>query len=56
MHGHGRHLFGRSLYALRRRRRNLLQRQPMHRIEDDLPRSLPGMRDARCTVLCGQCL
>jgi hypothetical protein len=56
VHGHGRHMLGRSLYALRRRRRSLLQRQPMHRIEDDLPRPLPGMRDARRTVLCGQFL
>ena len=56
VHGRGHHMLRRSLYTLRRRRRSLLQRQPMHRIEDDLSRPLPGMRDARRTVLCGQCL
>jgi hypothetical protein len=54
VHGLGGHMRGRSVYTLRRRRRNLLQRQPMHRIEDGLPRPLPGMRDAGRTVLRGQ--
>jgi hypothetical protein len=56
VHGHGRHMLGRSMHTLRRRWRNVLQRQPMHRIEDDMPRPLPGMWDARRTMLCGQCL
>jgi hypothetical protein len=56
MHGRRDHLLGRSLRALRRRRRTLLQRQPMHRIEDDLPRRLSGMRDSRRALLRGQYL
>ena len=46
-------VFGRSLRALRRRRRTLL-RQPMHRIENDLPRRLPSLRDAGGAMLCGE--
>jgi hypothetical protein len=56
VHGRGRHMLGRGLHALRRRRRSLLQWQPMHRFEDDLPRPLPGMRHTWRTMLCGQYL
>jgi hypothetical protein len=56
VHGRGRRMLGRSLHPMRRRRGNLLQRQPMHRIEDDLPRPLPGLWDAWRTLLRGQCL